>query len=217
MEGISIKNELTIFNYGLNKVRTVIKDGEPWFVLKDVCDVLEINNSRNVQERLDEEEKNTVCIMDGNRGNPNTTIINESGLYSVILLSRKPEARKFKKWITHEVLPSIRKTGAYIQTPQTYIQALEALIESERAKEKLLLENDDLKIELDENKKYYTIKRVASINKISWRRISWRNLINTSHAMEKEIKKVFDPNLTKVNAYHIDVWKYEYPELMYEE
>lgn len=210
-------NELTIFNYGLNKVRTIIRDGEPWFVLKDVCDVLEINNSRNVQERLDEEEKNTVCIMDGNRGNPNTTIINESGLYSVILLSRKPESKKFKKWVTSEVLPSIRKTGTYSRTPQTYIQALEALIESERAKEKLVLEKETLKIELDESQKYYTIKRVASMNGISWRSISWKNLINTSRAMELEVKKVFDPNLTKVNAYYIDVWKYEYPELQYAE
>lgn len=163
-----------------------------------------------VAERLDDDEKNSVSITDGNRGNPNFTVISESGLYNVIFLSRKPEAKKFKKWVTSEVLPSIRKTGSYVQTPKTYIQALEALIETEREKERL-------KIELDESKEYYTVKRVASINRISWRNISWKNLINSSHAMGREIKKVFDPNLTKVNAYHIDVWRYEYPELRYSE
>ena len=203
-------NEITTFIYNMNRVRTVFKEGEPWFVLKDVCEILDIGNSRMVAERLDDDEKNSVSITDGNRGNPNFTVISESGLYNVIFLSRKPEAKKFKKWVTSEVLPSIRKTGSYVQTPKTYIQALEALIETEREKERL-------KIELDESKEYYTVKRVASINRISWRNISWKNLINSSHAMGREIKKVFDPNLTKVNAYHIDVWRYEYPELRYSE
>lgn len=203
-------NEITTFTYNMNRVRTVFKEGEPWFVLKDVCEILDIGNNRMVAERLDDDEKNSVSITDGNRGNPNFTVISESGLYNVIFLSRKPEAKKFKKWVTSEVLPSIRKTGSYVQTPKTYIQALEALIETEREKERL-------KIELDESKEYYTVKRVASINRISWRNISWKNLINSSHAMGREIKKVFDPNLTKVNAYHIDVWRYEYPELRYSE
>lgn len=189
-------NEITTFIYNMNRVRTVFKEGEPWFVLKDVCEILDIGNNRMVAERLDDDEKNSVSITDGNRGNPNFTVISESGLYNVIFLSRKPEAKKFKKWVTSEVLPSIRKTGSYVQTPKTYIQALEALIETEREKERL-------KIELDESKEYYTVKRVASINRISWRNISWKNLINSSHAMGREIKKVFDPNLTKVNAYHI--------------
>ncbi len=210
-------NEITIFKYKSDKVRTIIKDGKPWFALKDVCDILEIQNSRNVQERLDEDEKNTVCIMDGNRGNPNITIINESGLYSVILLSRKPEAKRFKKWITSEVLPEIRKTGSYLRTPQTYIQALEALLESEKEKERLKQEKNELQIELDESKEYFTVKRVAKINRISWKGLNWRKLKNVSRAMEREIRKVFDANFETVNAYHIDVWMYEYPQLKYSE
>ena len=210
-------NEITIFKYKSDKVRTIIKDGEPWFALKDVCDILEIQNSRNVQERLDEDEKNTVCIMDGNRGNPNITIINESGLYSVILLSRKPEAKRFKKWITSEVLPEIRKTGSYLRTPQTYIQALEALLESEKEKERLKQEKNELQIELDESKEYFTVKRVAKINRISWKSLNWRKLKNVSQAMEREIRKVFDANFETVNAYHIDVWMHEYPDLEYSE
>lgn len=202
-----MKNEISVFNYDKNKVRTIIRNGELWFVLKDVCEILGISNPTVVSNRLEDDEV-TKFNLGGLSGESN--IINESGLYSVILLSRKPEARKFKKWITSEVLPSIRKTGAYIQTPQTYIQALEALIESEREKE-------ELQIELDESKKYYTIKRVAKINRISWKNINWKRLKNVSYAMELEIKKVFDANFESVNAYHIDVWRHEYPELRYSE
>jgi predicted P-loop ATPase len=168
-----------------------------------------------VAERLDDDEKNTVSLTDGNRGNPNITIISEARLYRVILRSDKPEADKLMRFITHEVLPQIRKTGSYIKTPRTYIQALEALIETEREKERLALENSDLQIELDESKKYYTIKRVAKINGVSWRLFNWKRLKDTSHAMECEIKKVFDANFEEVNAYYIDVWKHEYPELRY--
>ena len=209
-----MKNEISVFNYDKNKVRTIIRNGELWFVLKDVCEILGISNPTVVSNRLEDDEV-TKFNLGGLSGESN--IINESGLYSVILLSRKPEARKFKKWITSEVLPSIRKTGAYIQTPQTYIQALEALIESEREKERLSYEKEELQIELDESKKYYTIKRVAKINRISWKNINWKRLKNVSYAMELEIKKVFDANFESVNAYHIDVWRHEYPELEYSE
>lgn len=209
-----MKNEISVFNYDKNKVRTIIRNDELWFVLKDVCEILGISNPTVVSNRLEDDEV-TKFNLGGLSGESN--IINESGLYSVILLSRKPEARKFKKWITSEVLPSIRKTGAYIQTPQTYIQALEALIESEREKERLSYEKEELQIELDESKKYYTIKRVAKINRISWKNINWKRLKNVSYAMELEIKKVFDANFESVNAYHIDVWRHEYPELEYSE
>ncbi len=207
-------NEITIFKYESKKVRTVIKDGEPWFVLKDVCVVLGITNPTVVSNRLEEDEV-TKYNLGGLSGDSN--IINESGLYSVILLSRKPEAKRFKKWITSEVLPEIRKTGSYLRTPRTYIQALEALLESEKEKERLKQEKKELQIELDESKEYFTVKRVAKINRISWKSLNWRKLKNVSQAMEREIRKVFDANFETVNAYHIDVWMHEYPELQYSE
>lgn len=105
-------NELQIFNYGEIPVRTVLLDGEPWWVLADVCRVLGIKNSRDVVNRLDPDEKG-VGQIDTPGGNQNMTIINESGLYKVILRSDKPEAKAFTRWVTHEVLPAIRKTGAY--------------------------------------------------------------------------------------------------------
>lgn len=207
-------NKITIFKYESKKVRTVMKDGEPWFVLKDVCVVLGITNPTVVSNRLEEDEV-TKYNLGGLSGDSN--IINESGLYSVILLSRKPEAKRFKKWITSEVLPEIRKTGSYLCTPRTYIQALEALLESEKEKERLKQEKNELQIELDESKEYFTVKRVAKINRISWKSLNWRKLKNVSQAMEREIRKVFDANFETVNAYHIDVWMHEYPELQYSE
>ena len=116
-----MKNEISVFNYDKNKVRTIIRNGELWFVLKDVCEILGISNPTVVSNRLEDDEV-TKFNLGGLSGESN--IINESGLYSVILLSRKPEARKFKKWITSEVLPSIRKTGAYIQTPPNLYSSL---------------------------------------------------------------------------------------------
>lgn len=118
-------NELQVFNYGEIPVRTVMIDGEPWWVLADVCRVLNITNHKNVAARLDEDEKG-VHLMDTPGGNQKMSIINESGLYKVILRSDKLEAKPFTRWVTHEVLPAIRKTGAYSMTtpPPTGQRAL---------------------------------------------------------------------------------------------
>lgn len=106
-------NELMQFEFESQAVRTVILDGYPWFVAKDVCAVLDINNSRDAVARLDGDEKGVVSI-DTPGGRQEVQAVNEPGLYSLIVGSRKPEARAFKRWITHDVLPSIRKTGSYV-------------------------------------------------------------------------------------------------------
>lgn len=126
--------EMQIFNYHNNQVRTIQKDGEPWFVLKDVCSILEINNNRMAADRLDADEKG-VSQIDTLGGKQSMTVINESGLYNVILRSDKPEAKPFRKWVTSEVLPSIRKTGVYI-SPQIDSNMLFQLAEAMAAKEK---------------------------------------------------------------------------------
>lgn len=108
-------NELQNFNFEGNKVRTVLINDEPYFVGKDIADVLGYSNSRKALiDHVDEEDKNTVTIRDGNKGNPNQVVINESGMYSLVLSSKLPNAKKFKRWVTNEVLPSIRKHGAYM-------------------------------------------------------------------------------------------------------
>ncbi len=95
------------------KVRTVMIDGEPWFAAADVCNALDIRNPSQAISRLDEDEKIITLISnEGNqRGNPNVAVVNEPGLYTLILGSRKPEAKAFKRWITHEVLPAIRNAA----------------------------------------------------------------------------------------------------------
>jgi prophage antirepressor-like protein len=107
-----MKKIVRVFNDKM--VRIMHQDGNPWFVAKDICDVLGIKNNRDAIASLDNDEKNTVGISDGTPGNPMRVIINESGLYKLIMRSRKREAKKFVKWITAEVLPSIRKTGGYV-------------------------------------------------------------------------------------------------------
>ena len=105
-------NKIMIFNYEGNNVRMIEKNGQPWWVLKDVCAVLELSSPHKVLERLDDDEKGRSLIPTLG-GEQETTIINESGLYAVILRSDKPKAKLFRKWVTSEVLPSIRRTGSY--------------------------------------------------------------------------------------------------------
>ena len=104
---------LQIFNYESDEVRTIVNEqGEIWFAAADVCKILDIANSRDAVSRLDEDERGTV-ITDTPGGPQGMSYINESGLYELIFTSRKPEAKAFKRWVTHEVLPAIRKTGSY--------------------------------------------------------------------------------------------------------
>lgn len=93
--------------------RVIDRNGEPWFILSEVCGRIGISNPRDVANRLDEDEKDAVGISDAMGRTQRTTIINESGFYSLVLRSSKPEAKQFKKWVTSEVLPTIRKTGSY--------------------------------------------------------------------------------------------------------
>jgi prophage antirepressor-like protein len=101
-----------IFQYQEHQVRTVIKDGEPWFAAKDVCEILDISKHRDAVSRLDNDERGSV-LVDTPGGTQSLSAVNEFGLYSLILRSRKPEAKQFKRWVTHEVIPTIRKTGSY--------------------------------------------------------------------------------------------------------
>lgn len=139
-------NQLQIFqNPEFGTVRTVEIDGEAWLVGKDVAQALGYNNTRDALARhVDSEDRNTVVNPDGKQGNPNMTIINESGLYSLVLSSKLPTARKFRHWVTSEVLPGIRRHGLYaadelLNNPDLMIQAMEAL-KAERAKNQQLTE-----------------------------------------------------------------------------
>lgn len=112
-------NSIKTWNYENSEIRTIEKNGEPWWVLTDVCKALEISNPSKVAQRIDEDERSNFKL--GRQGE--AVIINESGLYAVILRSDKPQAKPFRKWVTSEVLPTIRKHGAYM-TEQTIEKAL---------------------------------------------------------------------------------------------
>lgn len=147
--------ELQIFEYQNKQIRTVEKDGTTWWVLKDICDVLNLSSPHKVAERLDEDERCGIELRTSG-GLQNTTVINESGLYNVILRSDKPEAVPFRKWVTSEVLPAIRKHGAYmtpetleaaILNPDTIIKIATALKEEKEKNQLLQMVNSNLKVE----------------------------------------------------------------------
>lgn len=108
-----MENGILVFSqYGFGNIRVIMQSGEPWFVANDVCDCLELGNPRTSVALLDDDEKG-VHTMDTPGGKQEMSIISEAGLYSLILRSRKPEAKAFKRWVTHDILPSIRNTGSY--------------------------------------------------------------------------------------------------------
>ena len=113
------KNEVQIFNFNSSEIR-VVKDegGEPWFIAKDVCDVLGLSNITEALRNLDGDELNSEILNSGNQGRE-MKLVSESGLYALVIRSNKPNAKKFRKWITSEVLPSIRKTGGYVAATGT--------------------------------------------------------------------------------------------------
>lgn len=111
-----MEKALQAFSYNDNLVRTTEVDGEIWFVAKDVCNILELTNPTEALKALDEDERSTLRITEGTSpkgGNPNMNIISEPGLYKLIFTSRKEEAKNFTRWVTHDLLPSIRRTGSY--------------------------------------------------------------------------------------------------------
>jgi prophage antirepressor-like protein len=117
------------FSFENHPVRAITIEGDPWFVAADVCEAMCLDNNRNATARLDDEDKG-VHTVDTPSGRQEMTVINESGLYSLILTSRKPEAKRFKKWVTAEVLPSIRKTGAYL-APGATLESLPPALASQ--------------------------------------------------------------------------------------
>ncbi len=148
-------SEILKFTYDdSQEIRTIDIDGEPWFVGKDVAKLLGYSNTRKaLTDHVDDEDKNTVTIRDGIPGNPNQVVINESGLYSLILSSKMPNAKKLKNWVTSEVLPAIRKHGAYltpekmeevIMNPDTIIKIATALKEERQKNTELVATNNAL-------------------------------------------------------------------------
>lgn len=143
-------NELQIFNFNNSEVRTVLIDNEPYFVGKDVADVLGYSNTRDaLSKHVDDEDKSTVAIHDGSQ-NRGMVVISESGVYSLVFGSKLPDAKKFKRWVTSEVLPTIRKTGNY-QIPQNPMEALKLMFEAQNQSNEKVQVIDNRVTELEVN------------------------------------------------------------------
>lgn len=137
----SSENQMQVFqNEEFGSIRTIEINGEPWFVGKDVATALGYADAFGALKKHVDDEDKLVCQIDSAGQKRDATAINESGLYSLVLSSKLPTAKKFKRWVTSEVLPSIRKTGGYMM-PQDYPSALRALADAEEAKLKLLSDN----------------------------------------------------------------------------
>jgi prophage antirepressor-like protein len=215
-------NDLTTFAYGVKPVRVLDRDGQPWWVLKDVCDVLTIGNSRDAANRLDDDEKG-VGQIDTLGGKQEMTIISESGLYSVILRSDKPEARRFRKWVTAEVLPSIRRTGGYIPTApgesdseimsRALVIANRTLAERERRIAALAAENEDLEAALNTSLEYWTVMKYNTETGRKWTMAQCQSIGRRLSAYCRtngyEIKSCLtgDDRFSSVNSYPLTAWE----------
>ena len=173
-------NEIQVWNYESSEVRTVQVNGEPWFVLSDVCKVLELSTPARVAERLEKDEVSQTHTIDRMGREQKTTIINESGLYTVILRSDKPQAKPFRKWVTSEVLPSIRKHGSYSVQSQfaDLSPQLQVLIQMETRQKQIEARQVEQATALAGlEQKLQNTCEVIALDKTAWRKDS-EHLIN---------------------------------------
>lgn len=175
------ENEIQVWNYESSEIRTVQINGEPWFVLSDVCKVLELSSPHKVAERLDGDEKgrNQIPTLGGVQ---EMAVVNESGLYTVILRSDKPQAKPFRKWVTSVVLPSIRKTGSYsVQQPNAFENLspqLQVLIQMETRQKQIEARQAEQATALAGlEQKIQNTCEVIALDKTAWRKDS-EHLIN---------------------------------------
>ena len=175
------ENEVEVWNYESSEFRTVQINGEPWFVLSDVCKVLELSSPHKVAERLDGDEKgrNQIPTLGGVQ---EMAVVNESGLYTVILRSDKPQAKPFRKWVTSVVLPSIRKTGSYsVQQPNAFENLspqLQVLIQMETRQKQIEARQAEQATALAGlEQKLQNTCEVIALDKTAWRKDS-EHLIN---------------------------------------
>jgi len=207
-------NNIIPFEYESHNVRVVTDhDGDPWWIASDVCAVLELSNVTEAIRGLDDDEKSTLRISEGG---PERNIINEPGLYSLIIRSNKPQARKFKRWITHEVLPSICKTGKY---EVGNVSELDLIIKSAQAMKKIEARHfeHDQRIQILEAKQhqnsgetgYWTISAWCKLNNLSLSledaKRKGRLASRLSNEWNAPLGKVSDERFGSVNSYREDV------------
>lgn len=202
------ENEVQVWNYEGAEVRTVQIDGEPWFVLADICRELEISHVKDTATRIDEDDLGQTEVIDRMGRSQKVWIINESGLYTVILRSDKPQAKPFRKWVTSVVLPSIRKTGSYsVQQPNAFENLspqLQVLIQMETRQKQIEARQAEQATALAGlEQKLQNTCEVIALDKTAWRKDSER-LINKIAVATGEgfgaIKLVYDEIYKSIEA-----------------
>ncbi len=223
-------NKLEIFkNQDFGEIRAISINDEPYFVGKDVAEILGYTNPQKaIRDHVDDEDKLTERFVRSGQ-NYQMIIINESGLYSLILSSKLPNAKKFKRWVTSEVLPEIRKNGSYTKAPKSFKEALflaykqqEKIEELEKTKtwignkreaqamntaSQKVKEVKKLQVALDLEMSYATVKKVE---KATGRKYNWQNLKKYCESAGLCWNKAFDSNYGSVNSYPAEAWKNVY-------
>ena len=217
-----MENEVSIFeNKEFGKVRTVVINEEPWFVGKDVAECLGYSDTFGALKKHVDGDDKLNCQNDSFESNRGMMVINESGVYALIFGSKLPKAKEFKHWVTLEVLPCIRKNGAYmtksklheiLDDPTAVVKLCQQIVDFQKELTEQKEENEGLKVQLNKSKEWYSVKLVGIINHVDPKEISWRPLKRESLARGYEIKKTYDQNYLNVNAYHRDIWKAVYPQ-----
>ena len=206
------------------ELTTIINtDNEVFFIGKEVANILEYSDISQLTRRLDDEEiikinhsDSKLILKQDDIHSSGIQLLTESGLYNAVLGSKKPEAKLFKKWITSEVLPSIRKTGSYsLSVPKTYIEALQALLDSEKEKLRLQESNNNLEVKLDLLLDWVSIIKVSEHNNVKENIFNWRILKSKSLELGYEIKRAKSPRFEYMNLYHINCFKSAYPQYNY--
>ncbi len=186
-------NDIQIFNFQSNEIRTILKDNEPWFVAKDICDVLGLGNITEALRNLDDDELTSEILKSGNQGRE-MKLVSESGLYALVIRSNKPNARKFRKWITSEVLPNIRKSGIYIP-PVSGSHSSDVLMSTIYAEMERRIKAE---VERDEYKR--NLARIARASNLAFGEISAetglpKDIVVAAHC--KSCRKPHKPQLPK--------------------
>ena len=208
-------SSLTVFdNNQFGRVRSVLIEDEPWFAAADVCRALDISNSRQALARLDDDEKGVIST-DTPGGEQKMAFVNEPGLYSLVLGSRKPEAREFKRWITHEVIPAIRKTGAYavpLSPAEQLVAQAQLLVQQEKRLAAMEGRVKTMEARLETRvENAFSIAGYASLRGVNVDVNSANLLGKKAASLSREygypISTTPDPRFGKVNVYHTDILK----------
>lgn len=196
------------FKFESQELYVVMRDGEPWWALKEVCRILEIVNARDAAARLDEDEKG-VALADTPGGAQTITVISEAGLYRLIMRSEKPVAKRFQKWLFHEVLPQIRKTGSYSSKSPTNFDAIRALVDAAEEHEARLKKVEGAVENLGAHESYRSIRAHAALSGVKVTTAQSNTLGRAASALSKRrgytVGKQPDEAFGTVGSYHRDI------------